>query len=449
MQSYPFKLTYGTRAANLAAAGDLFVYESADITPRVNMAKNSNKFNAAGWKNNVVQVIDEAMTTPKGDKLALVTPTIGTAAWVAQQFDVQPASTYSMQVKVAKSTAPLIRMAIWNTDPAVSTAPPNVNIAFLHIAFDANGVASVAAQSGLVGTPTVIDEGGGVYTVGMSYDTGVLNSVYAIVKPDESNTYQSTYIGMFQHEKGRVSPYIPTQDTPVQGITGDARIKVKAGSGAEIVLKPGQRVRMTEPQSAWYVTAFDSYTPVTVNAIIGSGEFDDANTLNTFKLDGTFTNTVKVSNDAANRVPVQLDPTATQNVSIVGTVNVAGQTVNYTNAFADAQNGPMTLAVITPAQNPNGLYVELAEISGSGAVSGSAPAECVLLAKNGVPASITDGDMLMATTCGTMSNTGTGVWGFVNDRLGVRIKVPAGKGLYLVQGANWANCKKTVLTTLL
>lgn len=63
-------------------------------------------------------------------------------------------------------------------------------------------------------------------------------------------------------------------------LVGDNRIIVKPESGAEIILKPGQRVRMAadrEKTRVWYVRSFDGVSVITGTIVIGSGEFEDSN----------------------------------------------------------------------------------------------------------------------------------------------------------------------------
>lgn len=250
---------------------------------------------------------------------------------------------------------------------------------------------------------------------------------------------------LFVYESGAVTPD-----------TGDLRIIVKPDTGGEIVLRPGQRFRLAPGATAtnWNVKANDAAVTITGNLIIGAGEFDDANTLNTFKLDGTFTNTVKVNNTTAERVPVSLDVAQTQPVSIVGTVNVAGQTVNYTHSWSDAAiAAQVAQVIIAPSANVNGAYIEFAEFSCAGGTSGTQAAAYIgaLIAKAGVaPVSSTDGDVVMAAVMSqTVVNSTNGPTGQLTQKLGARIKLAAGKGLYLNQNGNGATAFKTVLYTIL
>lgn len=237
-------------------------------------------------------------------------------------------------------------------------------------------------------------------------------------------------------------------ESGVASVDGANRaVIVKPDNGSEITLKPGQRFRLAPGADArtWAVRLADPTVTLTANFILGLGEFEDSNTLNTFKLDGTFTNSVYVNNTPAQRVPVQLD-SATP-------INVAGSTVNYTNSYAASSYVPgTTVTVLTPAQNPNGCYVEYAEISGI-VDTANTYATAALIAKTSAPGSDFDGDVLMTTFCGGPFASGNGQVGQVNDRLPVRIKVAAGKGLYIVIGGSatlsWYVCRQTVLMTVL
>lgn len=235
--------------------------------------------------------------------------------------------------------------------------------------------------------------------------------------------------------------------------TGDTRIKIKPNTGAEMVLRPGQRFRLAPGSEAshWEVSALDPSVTLTGYVIIGSGEFDDANTLNKFTLDATLANNVTVTNTPGQRVPTSADLTQTIPVSIAGTVNVAGNTVQYTNSFADAGLVAITAQqIFAPASNPNGAYVEFAEVAMSASSNGVSTVVS-LIAKATAPTSQTDGDVLMVVNC----SSGQGAPctpGLVNQILGTRIKIPAGKGLYLNQvlvGTGAEKCNKTVLYSLL
>ncbi|MFZ3288041.1 MAG: hypothetical protein WA191_14505 [Telluria sp.] len=238
--------------------------------------------------------------------------------------------------------------------------------------------------------------------------------------------------------------------------TADTYLRVKPESGNEMVVKPGQQFRLAQESGSWTLNANDATAALTGRVLIfgASENFEDSNTSNVVVLDGTFTNSVNVNNTVAERVPVTLDTTQTQPVSIAntvtvqGTVNIAGATVEYTNSFADASVAAVTAQVIfTPAQNLNGAFVEFAQLEIAVQVGTNATFSGALIAKAGPPASVADGDVLLAAC---MSMTSTATAGATEQViLPVRIKVAAGKGLYWNQSAGAQLAIKTVLYTLL
>ena len=267
----------------------------------------------------------------------------------------------------------------------------------------------------------------------------------------------------FKFAPGAVNRNIPAEgkmfvyESGVSGNALDLRVYVKPDNGAEMILRPGQGFETPKKATMWAVRPYDPASTIDGFFNIGNGKFFDANTLNTFKLDGTFTNTVKVNNTLEERVPVSADVTqtipvsvaATLPVSIVGTVTVAGSTVQYTNSWVDiSAAGVVAQQIFSAAANPNGAYIEFAEMS---LVANSNASQCVcqLLAKATAPASATDGDCVMVGMAGNNTGSTNGA-GPVNLMLGVRIKIPAGKGLWLAQsGQTFGAAVKTVLYTLL
>lgn len=268
------------------------------------------------------------------------------------------------------------------------------------------------------------------------------------------------------------------QNLPAQGdlivyesanvaLNAETRVRVKPDSGGEVWLKPGQWFRATQMVTNWSIKSFNGNDVIDAFFVIGSGDFGDANTLNKFTLDATFANNVavtntganpvpvsiqnaqvEITNDAGNRIGVTLDTAQTIPVSIAGTVNVAGTTVNYTNAFADAGTAAQVAQVVfTPAQNPNGAYLEFAEIAVVAYNVGTGYSfSASLIAKAGAaPASSVDGDVLLLAVCETMASYTYKSTTFAPTR----IKIAAGKGLYLNQTANCTSATKTVLYTLL
>jgi hypothetical protein len=405
MQSYPFTLTPEESAKTIAAFADLFVYESGDITPRTNLLLNSADPHSAPWAGN-----------------AAVTPNYAAA----------PDGTITAS-----------RMQFSGPNQVIAQAPAGVTLGQIYSgAVWVKGNANETVIFAATGDDALMTFNGSWQRLKLpaqaAWRGGLILSTYG------GATARDFLVWNSQLEPGYlVTEDIITLDKAVTVAVGDTRIKVKPENGGELVLKPGQRFRIAPDQQAsrWYISSYDGKSRIAGQVIVGSGDFDDANTLNKVQLDASFANNVYVNNTQAQRIPVALDP----NVPL----NIAGQTVNYTNAFADATTAAGTVAVVTAAQNPNGMYVELAEISGSG--GNNVFGETALVAKAGAaPASITDGDVLMVTTCAGYAGGSTSAnYGFVNDRLPARVKVAAGKGLYLVSAAAWSTSKRTVLTTLL
>lgn len=246
---------------------------------------------------------------------------------------------------------------------------------------------------------------------------------------------------LFVYESGAVTPD-----------TGDLRIIVKPDTGGEIVLRPGQRFRLAPGAKAtnWNVKANDAAMTITGSLVIGAGEFDDANTLNTFKLDGTFTNTVKVSNTTAERVPVELDAaagikinnTTAQRVPVSldsqQSINVSGALVTYTHKYVGntASLAQTAIAMLAAASNINGAVLEKFDVNiGTGTLF-------TIVAKATPPASTSDGDVLF------MSSGPVGVNSLDMAKSG-RIKVPAGMGIwYVSQAADNSNLRAALFTVL-
>lgn len=242
------------------------------------------------------------------------------------------------------------------------------------------------------------------------------------------------------------TPLIAGGATPAAA--GNQAIKVQAGqSGNTILLMPGQSYRLDDADKApteWIVANFKQAETITGQVLVGEGDFRDSNTSNTnyVKLDATFANNVKVTNDTSARVPVALDPNTV--------INVAGSTVQYTNAYNNNSTANLVAdPIFTAAQNPNGAFVELVDVAIAASSAAGAFASCTLIAKATAPASETDGDGVFAAATGVAVNTGTAP---VNVTQSTRIKIAAGKGLYLNQSsASGAPSvfRKLVLYTLL
>jgi hypothetical protein len=457
MQSYPFSLAKLQPTQTLSADGDLFVFESSQIKTRTNLLRFSEGTVAQMYT--ASQTLD---TTMKGFLGAIAfgdNSVVRTAykAITAATLTAAKTHTLSVFVEMLDGGVPV---------PSKDTISGDFCLVF------ENNIATPP-------TPITVDavpDYPGRYRVSVEQLAAATGNLFGVVKYTNQSARKFNVTG-YMLEVGQLTPYIKNLTSgDFDDATGDSRIRVKAENGSEIVLKPGQRVRMTERAQRWYVSSFDGATPMTVNAIIGSGEFDDANTLNTFKLDGTFSNTVtvanattapvpttlqgtgnvavpagvKITNDTTARVPISLDPNQT--------LNISGSTVIYTNSYADQNSASIAAQqVFSAAQNPNGAYIEFAEISmaaGKDAGSTVNTGSVALIAKATAPATAVDGDVLLIATVGGMLNTGSGTnaiaYSQVNEKLPVRVKIAAGKGLYINQaGTDFHTCKKTVLYTLM
>jgi hypothetical protein len=128
-------------------------------------------------------------------------------------------------------------------------------------------------------------------------------------------------------------------------------VLVKPDNGAEIVLRPGQRFRLAPGSTAqtWNVRPVDPAAVIQAAFVIGSGEFDDANTLNKFTFDtGSGALPMLIKNTTADRVPVVLDP-ALNTIPLM-----AYTTARNTNIAAGVYNQ----VLVTAAENLNGLVIE-------------------------------------------------------------------------------------------
>lgn len=141
-------------------------------------------------------------------------------------------------------------------------------------------------------------------------------------------------------------------ESGTNGPDGELRIIVKPDNGGEITLRPGQRFRLPpgEKASQWMVRAFDGTAPIVGAVIIGSGEFDDANTMNKFTLDASLANNVTVKNTDAERVPVALDP---QDI-----LNTSEPIMSYTNSKNVGLIVSSNTILVSAAENQNGVIIE-------------------------------------------------------------------------------------------
>lgn len=237
---------------------------------------------------------------------------------------------------------------------------------------------------------------------------------------------------------------------------GNTKILVKPDNEAEVVLKPGQAFRLSADQMAgnWTVHTQDPNASITGNIVIGSGEWYDANTLNTFKLDATFANNVNVTNDNAhavpvsivqaaqieiandsgNRIPVTLDPAQSLNIS----ANVMAYNQSYASTAAAVANNAIQL--LAPIANVNGAILNKFE----SIVNPTTNIAWAVIAKATAPANLADGDVLVS---------GCGSSGFQRISMDIgkdgQPKVPAGKGIwFLSTSADNATVRDALFTVL-
>lgn len=234
---------------------------------------------------------------------------------------------------------------------------------------------------------------------------------------------------------------------------GDTRILVKPDSGGEIALRPGQRFRLPpgEKASQWLVRVYTTGATIDGTIIIGSGDFDDANTNNIVTLSESFSNTVLVSNSGEGQaIPVSLTGTKINNTTAERIpvsldegqlASLEGQAMAYTKAWTHnaVLAGNTSVQIMAPAENTNGAILHV--FKSISKKSGGGDAFMTLLAKNGAPISLTDGDVLMAQTIPV---------DYANAELPHAIRVPAGRGLYLyASAAEGGNALRNALLTIL
>lgn len=235
--------------------------------------------------------------------------------------------------------------------------------------------------------------------------------------------------------------------------TSDQRIAVKPGMGSEILLRPGQRVRVRADQrhTMWYVRANDPVGVVVGSVIIGSGDFSDSNATvaaGSMTINNSTAQRVPVVLDPALRVPVALDPvaaiqisnTAAQRVPVTldttQTLNTSGSVMAYASSFntvADTGLGP-GIQIIAPGANVNGVVVNQYIIVGV-----PAGQSISMIAKATAPANWLDGDVLDYFTQGA-SQTAL--------KQMVQFKAPAGKGLWMFSNNGNTNQKSVLFTVL-
>lgn len=114
----------------------------------------------------------------------------------------------------------------------------------------------------------------------------------------------------------------------------------------------------------------------------------------------------------------------------------------YTNQFSDTSNAAGLYTVVLPANNVNGVVVDAVTVNLQSNTSGYGG--LTLIAKASAPGNAADGDAL-GVICINQVNGNTG-GGAINPK----IKVPAGKGIYLWNGlSSVGQVNKTAIYTIL
>lgn len=123
----------------------------------------------------------------------------------------------------------------------------------------------------------------------------------------------------------------------------ELRIIITPEYGSDLVLRPGQSVRLSKNIGTWTVRSYDNSATINGNIIIGSGEFSDNNTT-VANVSGSVSVTsgniavtsgsVTVNNGVGSPVPVdirngqvEITNDAGNPLPVSGSINVAGSTV--------------------------------------------------------------------------------------------------------------------------
>jgi hypothetical protein len=416
MQIYPLLLAPGASRV-IAATADLFVYESAETSPRTNLLGYSEQFEAAAWQKTSLSVTANAGLAPDGTMTADRITASANGWWMRQaSLPVAQGVDYTGSVWMRGVVARRVELVLLDGG-GVTTVPVDITTEWQRYRFSFRSADNVSMGSFQIGGTAMA---GDVFVFGAMLERG-----------------------------SSMTPYIPSYGPGPQYGVGEARIKIQPDRGGEIILKPGQRFRAAEMVTNWTITNYGQGT-IDGSVIIGAGEFDDANTKNTFKLDATFANSVsitndvntpvpvtvqnaqvKITNDAANRVPVTLDPAQTLQIS--GT-NIMAYTTSSTSSGQTGPGNP-PVQMVSPAVNVNGVILSQLIIPAGGSSTGT----IYVLAKSSQPASLSDGDLLdMAIIAGSNS-----IYKFPQQ-----IKIPPGRGVYVATDILHSVAKNALFTVL-
>ena len=126
--------------------------------------------------------------------------------------------------------------------------------------------------------------------------------------------------------------------------------------------------------------------------------------------------------------------------------------LTYTGAFSDSSAVAIAAQqIFAPASNVNGAYVEYIGFTATPSSAGGTVVS--IIAKASAPANANDGDVVFKASSGNGASSTAVPLVPSNVQQAIRIKIPAGKGLYLNQtnlgGSGATDAQKTVLYTLL
>lgn len=232
--------------------------------------------------------------------------------------------------------------------------------------------------------------------------------------------------GRYIYYLNGTTPLISGGVTPAAA--GNQAIKVQAGtSGSSIILMPGQSLRLPANDKApgeWLVTNYKGAEVITGQVLVGEGDFHDSNIQNIVKLDATFPNGVKVTNDATAVIPVNI---------IGGSGNNIVYTASYTSQAGLTAN--TAVQIVAPGANVNGVTINRSLIAGCNSI------DLAFLAKATAPTSVADGDLLAYAPAGPTGAQQT----YTEDS---QIKVPAGKGVYVISSGAHNQLRSLLYTVL-
>lgn len=187
----------------------------------------------------------------------------------------------------------------------------------------------------------------------------------------------------------------------------DFTIGVKFGNqGDEVDLVPGNAIRLQGKPDTWRVRNKGSGT-VTLKLVIGDGEFLDANV--SFSGGITVGNEVEVKNDSGSPLTVQENLIAIN--QSYGSNSLAPWALNGWGYFYET--------VLAPASNVNGCIIHACNI-----IANATPQTFILVAHTAMPTgSFPAGDVIYMDNAAVNGQV---------YRLPAKVKVPAGKGIYLM-----------------